>query len=226
MQSNNVDSWNQYWVKSQDLSILQKLYGRIATFYRINLISPRLKFELLKAFPNGGKLLHAGSGGGEVDQFLTGIFDITAIDISPNAVNLYKDLNPGNKAFVGDILSLNPNDSGFDGYYNLGVMEHFSPEQCEKILRNAHNALKIGGKIVIFWPPSYGFSVIFLSFFHFFLKLIKRKHFVPLHPEEPNKIFLRKRTLTLLDNTGFELQRFNFSIKDGFTYVVIVAQKI
>ena len=49
---------------------------------------------------------------------------------------------------------------------------------------------------------------------------------MPLHPEEPNKIFLRKRTLTLLDNTGFELQRFNFSIKDGFTYVVIVAQKI
>lgn len=225
MQSNDVDSWDQYWLKSRDSSILQKLYARIATFYRIKLISPRLKHELLKAFPNGGKLLHAGSGGGEVDQALSGVFDVTAIDISPNAIASYKNLNPKNKTLIGDILSLDLNDSNFDGYYNLGVMEHFSQKQCEAILQNANKVLKTGGKIVIFWPPSYGVSVIFLSLLHFCLKLIKRKNFVPLHPEEPNKVFSRKRILVLVNKSGFELKRFNFSIRDGFTYVVIVAEK-
>lgn len=147
MRDNNLNSWNQYWVKGQDLNVLQRSYARIATFYRIRLIGPRLKFELLKAFPSGGKLLHAGSGGGEVDQFLPSIFHITAIDISPNAVNLYKDLNPKNSAFVGDILSLDSNYSNFDGYYNLGVMEHFSLKQCEIILQNAYKALNLGGKL-------------------------------------------------------------------------------
>lgn len=226
MRINNSSSWDEYWQSNDQSSPIQKLYSKIASFYRNKLIGPRLKFELLKAFPNGGDLLHAGSGGGEVDRFVPSIFKVTAIDISINAIHKYKSINENNTAFVGNILNLTHLNKFYDGYYNLGVMEHFSREECRQILENANYVLKDGGKIILFWPPTFGLSVIFLLIVHNILRLVKRNNFKPLHPDEPNKIHRKKFIENLLQETGFELMRFNFSIRDCFTYVSLVGIKI
>jgi 2-polyprenyl-3-methyl-5-hydroxy-6-metoxy-1,4-benzoquinol methylase len=220
---NNEESWQKYWSDSKNLSFLQKIYNYVASKYRSKLIGPRLNHELSLAFPNGGSLLHAGSGGGEVDVFIPNNLTVLAIDISQNAVNLYNQRHDRHSAIKHDIFELEKLGKKFEGLYNLGVMEHFSTDECKQILTSAHKI--INGKIVLFWPPCYGSSVIFLWIIHVFLKILKRKNFQPLHPEEPNKVCRPKETRKLLEECGFKIERFSFSYRDFFTYIVIVASK-
>jgi 2-polyprenyl-3-methyl-5-hydroxy-6-metoxy-1,4-benzoquinol methylase len=222
---NNEESWQRYWSDSQKINFLQKIYNAIASKYRTKLIGPRLKHELRLAFPSGGSLLHAGSGGGEVDEFIPKNISVLAIDISQNAVNLYNQRHDKHSAIKHDIFELEKLEAKFDGLYNLGVMEHFSPSECRQILTSAHKILNSHGILVLFWPPCYGSSVIFLSIIHGFLRIVRRKKFQPLHPEEPNKICRPKKIINLLDESGFKIQRFSFSYRDFFTYIAVVASK-
>ena len=226
MKSNSEKSWDEYWSSSQEKSALSRLYDVIASIYRNKLIGPRLDFELTKAFLDGGELIHAGSGAGEVDTCVSKKFKITAVDISKNAVTKYSLLHPEHKAVQLDIFKLHGLNEKYDGLYNLGVMEHFSPEECTKILISAHSVLKPGGKVILFWPPHYGLSVLFLHFVHGVLRLIQGKNFQSLHPEEPNKASTPRVARKVLGASGFKLTRFSFSPRDAFTYVVIVGERI
>lgn len=170
-------------------------------------------------------MIHAGSGAGEVDSCVSGKFKITAVDISKNAVQKYSELHPGNKAIQLDIFKLEILKESYDGIYNLGVMEHFSPRECELILKSAHSVLKPGGKVVLFWPPHYGLSVLFLHVVHTVLRVLQGKNFQSLHPEEPNKASTPRAARELLLRSGFSLDRFSFSPRDAFTYIAIVGTK-
>jgi len=226
LKTNNEKSWDEYWSSSQEKSRLSRLYDVIAPFYHNRLIGPRLDFELSKSFPGGGNLIHAGSGAGEVDSCVSSKFGITAVDISKNAVTKYSQMHPKHKAVQLDIFKLHELNKKYDGLYNLGVMEHFSPAECKEILVSAHSVLKPGGKVVLFWPPHYGLSVIFLHVVHAVLRLIQGKNFQSLHPEEPNKASTPKSARKLLESAGFRLNQFSFSPRDAFTYVVIVGERV
>lgn len=226
MKSNNEQSWDEYWSSSEEKSALSRLYDVIASIYRNKLIGPRLDFELSKAFPSGAQLIHAGSGAGEVDSCVSEKFRITAVDISRNAVEKYSQLHPGHKAIQLDIFKLDELSEKYDGLYNLGVMEHFSPQECTRILISAHSVLRPGGKVILFWPPHYGLSVLFLHFVHGVLRLIQGKNFQSLHPEEPNKASTPRVAQKVLEDSGFKLTRFSFSPRDAFTYIVIVGERL
>ena len=87
--------------------------------------------------------------------------DVTALDISPAAIAKYKSRFKAN-AIVGDIFHLPPDGPQYDGIYNLGVMEHFSPDEIRQILVQFNKALKANGRLLLFWPPVFGVSVIAL----------------------------------------------------------------
>jgi len=226
VKSNSEQSWDDYWSSGKDKSKLSRVYDVVASIYRNKLIGPRLDSELSKAFPSGGNLIHAGSGAGEVDTCVSKKFNITAVDISKKAVERYSELHPEHKAVQLDIFKLQALNEKYDGLYNLGVMEHFSPTQCKEILISAHSVLNLGGKVILFWPPHYGLSVIFLHLVHAILRLFQGKNFQSLHPEEPNKTSTRKSAQKLLESAGFKLERFSFSPRDAFTYVVIVGKRV
>jgi ubiquinone/menaquinone biosynthesis C-methylase UbiE len=82
-------------------------------------------------------VLHAGCGSGQVDEYIVNYIRITALDISPNALRIYKKIH-GEKCstVLGTIFELPFPDQSFDGIYNLGVMEHFTEDDIQKILRS------------------------------------------------------------------------------------------
>jgi 2-polyprenyl-3-methyl-5-hydroxy-6-metoxy-1,4-benzoquinol methylase len=225
MKQNNEQSWNKYWGENEDKNSLSKVYDVIASFYRNRLIGPRLHHTLQIEFPNCARLIHAGSGAGEVDSHVPNNIEVLAVDISLNAVERYRKLHPKQNAIQMDIFNLSQLPEKYDGLYNLGVMEHFSLEECSRILKSANEALKVGGKVILFWPPHYGISVIFLHAVHFLLRIIKKGEFEPLHPEEPNKASTKRKARELLQGAGFELTGFSFSPRDFFTYIVITGIK-
>lgn len=215
--------WDKYWTKKKTTS--QAVYRVIASFYREFIIKRTLNHFMLKEFKKGAKLLHAGSGSGQVDEDIIRMFDITALDISQQALNLYKKNNGiHSKVLKASIFEIPTKAKTFDGIYNLGVHEHFSGPENQKILKEFSRVLKDDGKIVLFWPPKFGISVIFLNFLHFVLNDLLNKK-IRLHPDEVSLIESKKQVASVLKDSGFKMSKFYFGPRDFFTYCVIVARK-
>ncbi|HUD04522.1 MAG TPA: methyltransferase domain-containing protein [Patescibacteria group bacterium] len=216
--------WDKYWTKKKTKS--QTLYRIIASLYRDLIIKRALNYFITSEFKTGTKLLHAGSGAGQVDKDIVVKFNITALDISAEALKLYKLCNGEKvKTIKASIFAIPAKSGTFDGVYNLGVMEHFAKEEDEKILIELRRVLKANGKIVLFWPPKYGPTVLFLNSTHFVLnKILKRN--IRLHPEEISLVESKKQVERILKATGFKLLQFYFGPKDLFTHCVVVAKKI
>src|SRR6266853_2535089 len=218
------DMGDRYW-DSKGREVERSTYDVIASFYRNYLIKPTLNHFIRRTFSPHAELIHAGCGGGEVDTDVVRYAKVTAVDISPNAIAKYL-ANHGARAEckVMDIFHLSHIERRFDGLYNLGVMEHFEEDQIRQILAEFHRTLKPGGRLVLFWPPVYGLSVIALKVIHFVLNHLLRRN-VQLHPPEPSKVRSRRQIQELLDESDFDLKSFSFGIRDAFTYAVIVAAK-
>ena len=215
--------WDKYWTKKKTSS--QAVYRKLASFYRQFIIKRALNHFIQSEFKTGSVLLHAGSGAGQVDKDLLQKFDITALDISKEALKLYKaNNNEKAKIMQASIFDIPVKDKSFDGIYNLGVHEHFTGSENQKILSEFSRVLKEDGKIVLFWPPKFGFSVIFLNTLHFILNDVLGKK-IRLHPDEVSLIESKKQVQNILKDSGFKLVKFYFGPIDLFTHCVIVAIK-
>lgn len=215
--------WDKYWTKKKTAS--QAVYRKLASFYRQFIIKRALNHFIESEFKTSSVLLHAGSGAGQVDKDLLQKFDITALDISYEALKLYK-IHNGEKAKIvqASIFDIPIKPQTFDGIYNLGVHEHFTKQENKKIFKEFLRVLKPDGKIVLFWPPKFGFSVMFLNTLHFILNDVLGKK-IRLHPQEISLIESRKQVENILKDSGFKLTKFYFGPMDLFTHTILVAIK-
>lgn len=218
------DEWDEYWRSERKQRKI--LYDIVAMFYRKYIIKRNLNRYIIKYFNPKAQLLHAGCGGGQVDRDIANVVNITALDISTIALNIYKrQYKDSCKIIHGSILNIPTKSENYDGIYNLGVMEHFTKRDIKKILDEFHRVLKKNGKILLFWPPQFGLSVIFLNCMHFLLNnLLKRE--IRLHPHEITKVKSRKQIQTILKRSNFRLTSYDFGVRDLFTYAIIVGEKI
>jgi ubiquinone/menaquinone biosynthesis C-methylase UbiE len=222
--SSEVKSWDRYW-GGDVLRGRRFLYNLAASFYRRFLIKPSLNHFVKKYFKKRSQILHAGCGGGEVDDNIRNFVSITALDFSQKALEKYKRKNRTNKLICGDIRSIPLKTSSFDGIYNLGVMEHFNLNDIKKILKEFHRVLKPGGYLIIFWPPEFGISVIFFKALVYVYKKILNKKKAVFHPTEIFRLKSEGEARRIFKDEGFRVIEYYFGMRDLFTYSVIVAQK-
>lgn len=111
-----------------------------------------------------------------------------------------------------------------DGAFNFGVMEHFTEPDIEKILAELHRVLKPGGRVLLFWPPQFGLSVIVLTSF---LLVVNRFRTRPLqlYPDEVSRIKSFGWVRRLMQRNGFRVVALDFGPADVFTYVTVIADK-
>jgi ubiquinone/menaquinone biosynthesis C-methylase UbiE len=216
--------WDQYWEKkSQNKGKL--LYDWIAEIYRKKIIRPSLNHFIGKYLPPHAQTLHAGCGSGQVDRDIRHRVQITALDISPAALAVYEKEN-GNlcKIVHGSILQIPLESNSIEGIYNLGVMEHFTQEEIEHIFSEFRRVLKPGGRVILFWPPEYGLSVLFFKVLGRTLKWMTGRTF-KFHPDEICRIQSKKHALQVLNQAQMKYLEYSFGIRDLFTYSVLVAEK-
>jgi SAM-dependent methyltransferase len=211
-----------YWGQRES-RLEYRFYDAVASFYRKYLIKRTLNHFIQKTFRPGARLLHAGCGSGEVDEDVVAFANVTALDISPAAISKYKARHIGS-AIVGDIFHLPPDGPRYDGIYNLGVMEHFSPDEIRKILVEFNRSLSANGRLLLFWPPVFGLSVIALRILRWSLSRVLRRD-ITFHPAEPSLLRSRSEVAGFLEAAGFQLEEFYFGIRGAFTYAVVVADK-
>jgi ubiquinone/menaquinone biosynthesis C-methylase UbiE len=218
-----IKEWNKYWI--EDAKSKRYLYNLIARFYRKIIIRRSLNYFINKHFNKNSKLIHAGCGSGEVDKDIQNFCKITGVDISSYAVKLYKKNIPKNKIIKASIFNLPIENHSVDGIYNLGVMEHYTYDEIDNILKEFKRVLKKKGKIVLFWPPEFGTSVLFFKFLVVFTKNILRIKNVKFHPDEISRIKSKREVIKIMKKAKFEVIDYYFGIKDLFTYCVIVAKR-
>lgn len=216
------EGWDAYWEKNARGS--RRLYSVIASVYRRIFICTRLAYWLRRTFPAGAKLLHAGCGSGEVDALVGKRYRITALDISPGALDRYRCNNPHAEGFIhADLMNLPDFAGTFDGAYHLGVLEHFVPDDIRKILVNLRTAIHPGGRMVIFWPLASAPSVKVLGAWHQLLN--KGGHnSVELHPPEVSLIRSRAEAEGIIQSGGWRVASYSVSISDLFIQAVIVCE--
>ena len=221
----DTQGWDDYWENHKSSGGM--LYDAIAAFYRKFIIRPSLNYFVTSTFKKDAKILHAGCGSGQVDEDIRKEVSITGLDISVNALNFYLKTNGKYcKVLHGSIFAIPLPAGSVEGIYNLGVMEHFTENEIKEILAEFHRVLKTNGRMVIFWPPEFGASVIFLKGVKWILENIFRKKNVKLHPDEITRVQSRSHVTGIFDQAGFKVLRYYFGLKDFFTYSVIVVERL
>lgn len=217
--------WNDYWSRN-DSKQAHLIYDLIAAFYRRFIIRPSLNKFILGNFEPESVLMHAGCGSGQVDRDIGQKFSIMALDISPVALGMYKKSNRSVKKLIhGSIFDIPLEAESIDGIHNLGVMEHFTEKEIADILGEFHRVLKPHGRIVLFWPPKLGLTVMVLKFVHFILNRVLKKN-VQLHPAEITHVVSKKHAAAILNKSGFALKDYSFGIGDLFTHAIVVGEKV
>jgi dolichol-phosphate mannosyltransferase len=215
--------WDAYWITKKQPGAL--IYDLIAAFYRKLIIKRFLNRYIGKHFSPNAQVLHAGCGSGQVDTDIAHRVSITALDISAQALSIYRKFQPNSVQLIhGSIFGIPVPDSTYDGVYNLGVMEHFTEQEIRQILDEFHRVVKPGGKIALFWPPAFGVTVRVLAAVHWILHRIGKTD-VKLHPDEITHVRSRRQVRAYLQASGFSLLEFYFGPRDLFTQAVVIGQK-
>jgi dolichol-phosphate mannosyltransferase len=215
--------WDTYWEQKKRGTTMA--YDLIASTYRNLVIKERLTSVVRKEFSPGASLLHAGCGSGQVDVDLHDYAQITAVDISIPALEIYTRENPNAFAVKhASILDLPFADASFDGAYNLGVVEHFEKNELRRIFSELRRVIRPGGKLIVFWPHARATSVAVLGSMHWVMNDVFGKE-VRLHPPEVSLVRSEKEARTFFEDNGFDLSSYTFGARDLFVQAIVVGTR-
>lgn len=218
--------WNHYW---RHQSSSRRLYGQIASLYRRRIIAPSLRRTLAPLVCKGDSVLHLGAGSGELDVLLPASWYVTSLDFSSEALKRHRVTHHKyareSKAVQGDMFRIPFADLSFKVAFNLGVMEHLNEKELVLALKEMRRVTKVGGSIVLYWPPVWGPTVVFLHLLARLLRLF-REDPEQLHPAEINLFRSRRATHALLEDLGFSDVKISYGVGDLFTHVIVTARKL
>ena len=137
------DFWTKHW-KSQfnDKRFFEREYK--------NSFPVRITQKYLSA---GSKVLDGGCGSGVVPMGHSEVgYHGIGVDFSEETINFLNTKNLTSDFIIGDVFDLNKIQScEMDGYWSLGVIEHFW-DGYGKIIEEAHRVLKVDGYLFLTFP--------------------------------------------------------------------------
>lgn len=208
--------WDDYWKNSK-----VTFFGKTLSVVRKKIIASQVASIFEKYFPKQGKFVDCGCGSAEtMIKIKKYDREIIALDYSEQALEKVKKNKslPISSTVLADIFNLPFKGNSIDGIWNLGVMEHFSIKEINKILDEFYRVLKKDSYCILLWPSTYGPTNIIFSA----LGTILRKQFFP---NEPSLYRGRTWIKKILKNNKFKLIKINWPIKNALIYHEVVLKK-
>ncbi len=132
--------WSAKWLKSDLKNVLDKRVNSFVVSYT------------KKYLQKGAKLLEGGCGiGVQVNALTKSGYKCTGIDFAKNVVDRVNALHYPFKLDCGDVKNLPYSNNTFDGYWSLGVIEHFW-EGYQQIAKEMFRVLKPNGYLFVTFP--------------------------------------------------------------------------
>jgi ubiquinone/menaquinone biosynthesis C-methylase UbiE len=125
----------------------------------------------------------------------------------------------------GDIFSLPFQNNSLDGIWNVGVMEHFTHDQIDAILREFRRVLKPGGRIVLLWPATFSIPQRILRVLEWFINLRRGSDKFRFHPDEISQLRSVKQGREVLSRNGFRPVAIDIGLRTLMAFETIVGEK-
>lgn len=214
--------WDRHWRALEGES---SLFGRLASFVRKAVLRRAVRHYANLYFSERGVFVEAGCGTAQASESIAPLRRrFAGIDLSLPALLTARG-NPPHQSFLGaDLRQLPFRDGSLAGLWNLGVMEHFPPEQGQEILREMGRVLAPGAHVLLFWPPSFGSSRWVLGPIEWVRTRLGGE---PFHffPDEVNRLTSREHGRRMVLAGGLEPVAVHFSGWDLFIHMIVVARK-
>jgi len=134
------DFWDRHWDAAEFASLLKVDGNRFITK------------NTGKYLPPGSRILEGGCGRGDKVYVLSkNGYDAYGIDYAARTVAIINSLAPELKVSCQDVTRLDFQNSFFDGYWSLGVIEHFY-DGYDLIVREMARVIKKGGYLFLTVP--------------------------------------------------------------------------
>ena len=192
---------------------------------RTQVISRAVAYYASRYLNGEGPLLEAGCGTGQSSWRL----DVAGhprigLDCSSGALREARAVGVFDTFLQGDITRLPLRDASIAGLWNLGVLEHFDEAVGIRVLQEFRRVLAPGAHAVLFWPPEFGSSRLVLA------PIEKLRSFTSgfpfrFFPDEVNRLASLAHARRLLAAADLEECRIDFSFRDLYIYVVVVARR-
>jgi len=214
--------WDDFW---GGLESKKGLLSRFLSFYRINIIAGSVNYYINKYFDDNGFYVECGAGTSET-TLKTKKCNRHFFAVDYSFLVLKKTvLNPKiDNCINADIFLLPFPDGSIDGIWNVGVMEHFSMEDIDKILSEFYRVLKPGKKIILFWPMAYAPYEIFLNIVEGIYNFFTKKDF-HLYPGEISRLKSKRQGREALLKNKFRDVELFFNYRDAFSFGVAIGSK-
>jgi SAM-dependent methyltransferase len=111
--------WDQHW---------QKIKATTNTLYPKNKYPKRDQRIVLtqRYLPKGALILEGGAGLAQLSWYLTILgYKTIALDFAEETVQFLKNTIPSVNPLLGDVRDIKMSENSIDGYWSIGVIEHF-----------------------------------------------------------------------------------------------------
>ena len=213
--------WDRHW-RGLERS---PLFGRMASWVRRRVLRRAVRHYAERWLPPEGVLVETGCGTGEASADVPREGRcLVGLDVSLAVLLAGRGSGPYQARLVADIHRLPFRDASIAGTWNLGVLEHFEEPDGIAILREIRRALRPGGTAVLFWPPELGSSRLVLAPVEALRSVVSGRRF-RFFPDEVNRLRSRRHGRRTLEAAGLEPLRADFTPRDGFVHLVLVARR-
>jgi SAM-dependent methyltransferase len=222
-QHSHHETWESHWaIGSGDSG---SFFGRLSSFVRRQILSRAVRHYAERYFDGSGVYVECGCGTAQSSSRIpAGGRRLVALDFSTAALRSARQV-PGFRDFIqGDILRLPFAEGSVAGIWSLGVLEHFDAEAGRQVLEEFRRVLRPGGVALLFWPPEYGASRWLLAPIEWIRSRWSGRTF-RFFPDEVNRLRSKAQARDALAGAGLEAAAVDFTPRDAFIHMVVVARK-
>jgi SAM-dependent methyltransferase len=214
------EAWSVHW---QRLATVAQGRSSVLSFGR-SIIARSVAALTDRHFGRSGFYLHAGSGTAESDALIAQLDrEFIALDFVFEAAATARRQRSTYRCVVGDLRHLPFRADSIDGIWNVGVQEHFSPQENRVIFDEFLRVLKPHGKALVFWPGRYTPYMILKTFAERCVRLWNRDF--SFFPDEINNARSRAHIRRELEEARFRVLEIALSWRDLFVFYSVVAEK-
>jgi SAM-dependent methyltransferase len=215
--------WTKHWSESNQTSASQRFFS----FYRKAVFARAVAYFIERYLPAEGLLVEAGSGTSETSMLIDkrgGARTLVALDlIRPVLERCHPVMDV--KA-CGDIFALPFQSGSVDGIWNVGVMEHFTHDQIDAILREFRRVLKPECRVVLLWPAKFSIPQRILRVLEWFINLRRsRDDKFRFHPDEISQLRSVRQGKEVLTRNGFRPVAIDIGLRTLMAFETIVGEK-
>lgn len=125
----------------------------------------------------------------------------------------------------GDIFALPFQRESLDGIWNVGVMEHFTHDRIDLIMREFHRVLRSGARIILFWPAVDSIPQKILRALERVINLRRSGREFKFHPDEISKLRSKQEGADILTRNGFRPVFIDYGLRTLMAFKTVVGEK-